>query len=700
MADLAQALEFWRNGKRSQAECEVTALLEALPRDAAALRFLAEIYGATDRNDQAIGLWRRLAAITPGDAGVLRQLAQALIAQRAFAEAIERLRVAIRLEPTNARAYNNLGLAQLRSGDAAGAAASLEHAVRITPTYALAHMNLGLAHRALNQIALARACFERALRLDPHLSSARSHLAELLLGSDESAARRERDRALESHAINLMTVGRHDEAIQVWDRLIDEDAQLDYLIAMRFHCRLHCCDWSDYEALRRRLQVEVMAGRRADLPFSFFVYCDSAAAQLECARLFVAARHPDRPAAAPAARAHPERAPVTVAKSARLRVAYVSSEFNEHATAYLIAGLLERHDRARFEIAALSYGQSDRSAMRTRIEASVERFFDISQRTDREVVELMRSLEVDLAVDLKGLSGGARTGIFAQRAAPVQINFLGYPGSTGAGYIDYVLADRHVIPEREQRYYSERVIYLPQCYQPNDPLRPLPRVASSRAELGLPDDGFVFCCFNNLYKISPATFRVWLGLLRRVAGSVLWLLGGTQTAMRNLRAVAAAGGIAPERICFAPHIPQAHHLARYLQADLFLDTTPCNAHTTASDALWMGVPVLTLTGQAFAGRVATSLLHAVGLPQLCTRTVDEYASEALRLATEPAELAKLKAHLENGRQGFALFDTSAYCGHIEAAYEEIWNRHLRGEAPRALAVNDPSERATHEEQHS
>jgi len=693
MTSLAHAVELWQRGERGQAEREVSAVLEALPADADALQFLAEIYGATNRNHQAVELWRRLSAIKPRDAAVLRQLAQTLITQGAPGDAIEWLRRAIELEPTNPRAYNNLGLAQLRSGDAAGAATSLEQAVRISPSYALAHMNLGMARRAMNRLAEARACYERALQLDPHLSTARNHLSELLGASDQAAARHERQRALESDAINLMTVSRYEDAIEVWTRLIEEGAQLDYLPGTRFHCQLQCCDWSHYEEMTQHLHAQVMRERRVDLPLSFVVHSSSAAAQLACARIFAADRYP-----AQATTPQPTQARVTVPGASRLRVAYLSADFREHATAYLIAGLLEHHDRSRFEVVALSYGPGEPSPMRARIAAATERFIDVSQRTDAEVVELMHGLGVQIAVDLKGFGGGARTGILAQRAAPVQINFLGYPGSMGADYFDYIVADRHVIPEPEQAYYSEKVIYLPQCYQPNDPLRPLPLVAPSRAALGLPEEGFVFCCFNNLYKITPATFRVWLDLLRRVAGSVLWLLGGTPTAMRNLHAAAAASGVAPERIRFAPHIAQAPHLARYRRADLFLDTTPCNAHTTASDALWMGVPVVTLTGRTFAARVATSLLHAVGLPQLCTRTLDEYAGAALHLATAPAELAQLKAHLDEGRRRFAPFDASAYCRHIETAYEEIWQRHLRGEPPRMLAIAQTSEPAANDEE--
>ena len=677
MADLAHATELWHRGERLEAEREIVALLRDSPDDPKALRSLAEIYAGSGRTGQSISLWRRLSRLCPTDAGVLRQLAQALLADRSIAPAIDVLRAAIALEPANARAYNNLGLAQLRGGDAAGAAASLEQAVAVDPSYALGYMNLGLARRTLGQLAGARASFERAVQLDSHLSQARAHLSDLLRATDASAARRERDRALESHAINLMTVRRHDEAIAIWTQLMESGAQIPYLEGTRFHCRLHSCDWPQYEETASRLQADVFGGGRADLPFSFFVHSHSAKAQLECARTFIADRHPPAPGRGPAA---------PPSSSGRIKVAYLSFDFQEHATAYLIAGLFECHDRARFEVIALSYGQDDQSKMRARIEHSVERFVDVSRLTDREVADWLRSRGVHIAVDLKGFTGGARTGIFALRAAPLQINYLGYPGTMGADYFDYIIADPYVIPGQDQIHYAEKVVYLPQCYQPNDAKRPLPTQVQTRGECGLAESGFVFCCFNNLYKITPPVFEAWMGLLRDVEGSLLWLLEGTPAAMRNLHRRASALGIEPERLVFAPHIPLALHLARYRHADLFLDTSPCNAHTTASDALWMGVPVLTLTGATFAGRVATSLLHAVSLPELCTTTLADYVAKAARLARMPSELRALKAHLERGRSTFPLFDTAGYCRRLEAAYEQVWARHVRSELPSTLMI--------------
>jgi protein O-GlcNAc transferase len=688
MGELSRALSLWHAGKHLDAEHAVREVLRVTPNDSSALRSLAEICGALGRGTECVGLWRRIVELSPGDSGALRHLAQALLAVNALREAIDALRASIALEPGNSRAHNNLGLALLRDGDAAGAAASLGTAVKLDPSYALAHMNLGLAQQQLNDFTAACSNLRRALDLDPHLSSARLQLSALLSRTDAVAARRERDRALESHAINLMTVRRYDEAIAAWSQLIDTGADIPRLAGMRFHCRLQICDWSHYDTTKAELEAEMRRGRCSDLPFSFFVYSGSAAEQLQCARSYAAELFPAAPPK--------HRWTLGAGKSnpGPIRIAYVSFDFHEHATAYLIAGLLEEHDRERFEITALSYGQNDGSAMRTRLEAAVDRFIDVSLLSDSEIADLMLGLGIQIAVDLKGFTGGARTGVFALRPAPLQINFLGYPGTLGADYYDYIVADRHVIPEGEEVHYSEQCIYMPDCYQPNDSKRPVPSEAPDRTQLGLPSSGFVFCSFNNLYKLTPLVFELWLRLLRQVPGSVLWLLEGSPAARDNLIRTAATSGVDPQRIIFAPHVPLAQHLARYRHADLFLDTTPCNAHTTASDALWMGVPVVTMTGRTFAGRVATSLLHAAGLSHLCTSNSADYEAKALQLATNPASLAAVKASLECGRSTCSLFDTQAYCRHLEAAYEHIWLRHSRGCDPAPLDLRRDLRRPT------
>jgi predicted O-linked N-acetylglucosamine transferase (SPINDLY family) len=367
-------------------------------------------------------------------------------------------------------------------------------------------------------------------------------------------------------------------------------------------------------------------------------------------------------------------------------VAYVSADFYNHPLSYLAAGLFEKHDRSRFEISAIYFGPDQRDEMRERLERSVERFVDVRTSSDREVAELLKGLEIEIAVDLKALTEDCRPGILASRPAPLQVNYLGYPGTMAAPYIDYLIADAHVIPEAERACYAERIVYLPDAYQVNDSARLVAESTPQRAEVDLPQAGFVFCCFNNNYKISPAIFDLWMRLLQKVDGSVLWLVADNATALRNLRREAERRQVAPERLVFAERAKVDEYRARYRLADLFLDTLPYNAHTTASDALWVGLPVLTCTGHTFAGRVGGSLLAAAGLPELVTETLEEYEALALKLATTPAMLADLKARLMRNRDTCALFDTDRFRRHIESAYVTMWTRYQRGEPPQDFAV--------------
>ena len=366
----------------------------------------------------------------------------------------------------------------------------------------------------------------------------------------------------------------------------------------------------------------------------------SAAAQLACARTFVADRFPA--AATPLWRGERYR-------HDRIRVAYLSADFHEHATAHLIAGLFEMHDAARFELTAVSFGPETGDPMRERLRRAFPHFVDVRDRSDRDVAAMLRESEIDIAVDLKGFTANSRTGILALRPAPVQVNYLGYPGTMGAPYIDYIIADRHVIPPDHDIHYTEKVVRLPDAYQVNDATRRIAEPAPTRAEAGLPEAGFVFCCFNSNYKITPEIFAVWMRLLERVPGSVLWLLEGNPLASENLRAEAKRRGVAPDRLIFAPTLPADLHLARHRLADLFLDTRPVNAHTTASDALWAGLPLVTCVDDAFAGRVAASLLHAVGLPELVARDLEQYEAIALRVATTSSLRSELRARLAQNR---------------------------------------------------
>jgi len=673
-----RVIELWRLGKKADAEQLVAKLIAAKPDDPAVLGICADLHLACARSAEAIQVLRRLAALVPTDAAVRRRLGTALIDAGAPAAAIPHLKDATLLEPSNARGFLNLGLALLRVGDAAAAVSSLETAVGLNDRNAISHFNLGMAYKSAQRPGDARRCLERAIEIDPHFALARAELGALLRIGDAAAADAEENRALESFATNLMTARRYEEAVAVFTQLLARDPNYRYAAGTRFHCQLHVCDWSQYAESVRSLDLEVRAGKPADLPFSYFVYSDSAEAQSTCSRTYIAEEHPARPRPTGSRRARDAASPITVA--------YLSLDFYQHATSHLIAGLLEAHDRARFRVIAMSYGPDDNSAVRARLIRAVDEFIDVSNRSDDAVAELLEARSVDVAVDLKGLTGGARTGIFARRGAPVQINFLGYPGTMGAEYIDYLIADRIVVPAHARAHYAEQIVEMPHCYQPNDRRRPLPRMAEPRSAYGLPDGGFVLCAFNNVYKITPAVFAAWMELLRSIDGAVLWLAEGPAGAAARLRAAAEQSSVNADRLVFAPNMPLAEHLARYLHADLFLDTYPCNAHTTASDALWMGVPIVTRTGDAFASRVATSLLHTVGLPQLCVSSQEEYVACARRLAHDPVELARLHAHLEEVRANCPLFDTERYCRHLEHAYAVLVARHELGERPAPLQV--------------
>ena len=568
------------------------------------------------------------------------------------------------------------------------ALASYERALALKPDHVAALNNRGNVLSALRRAQEALASFDRAIALRPDFADAHSNRADALLAlqrPDEALASADRALALKPgfvEAINsrgnaLRGQKRYDEAARAFAQLAGSGPRFDHALGDLVDCELRSCDWALVAAHAAQVTAAVADGRRAALPWIFLGVSGSAAAQLACARTFVADRFPA--AATPLWRGERYR-------HDRIRVAYLSADFHEHATAHLIAGLFEAHDATRFELTAMSFGPDMNDPMRERLRRAFPRFLDVRDRSDRDVASMLHESEIDIAVDLKGFTANSRTGIFALRAAPLQVNYLGYPGTMGAPYIDYIIADRHVIPPDHDVHYAERVVRLPGAYQVNDARRRIAETAPTRAGAGLPESGFVFCCFNSNYKITPEIFAIWMRLLDRVPGSVLWLLEGNALASENLRREARRCGVAPERLIFAPTLPADQHLARHRLADLFLDTRPVNAHTTASDALWTGLPLVTCTDDAFAGRVAASLLHAVGLPELVAHDSERYEAIALQVATTPSLLAELRTRLARNPTTHPLFDTDRYRRHLEAAYTTMWEHWQSGLAPASFDV--------------
>ena len=472
---------------------------------------------------------------------------------------------------------------------------------------------------------------------------------------------------------------RYDAALADWNKALALNPDQPGVAAACLRVRMHHCDWAGFEAACESARASV---RSAGLvaPFMFVAIPSTPSEQLRCARTWVAGNF--RPVGT--AVTHGERR-----DHGRVRIAYLSADFHQHATARLMAGVFEQHDRSRFEVTAVSVGPNDHSAMRRRIEAAFERFVDTRTHGDDQIADLIRALNVDILIDLKGYTQDARTGVLAGRPAPIQVNYLGFPGTIGAGFIDYIIADRDVIPEHEFDCYAEKVVWLPDSYQANDCNRAVTNATPLRADHGLPQAAFVFCCFNDNYKITPAVFSCWMRILRAVPNSVLWLFEENAIAADNLRREAAARGVAPDRLVFARSLPNDGHLARHRCADLFLDTLPYAAHTTASDALWTGLPVLTCLGETFAGRVGASLLNAIQLPELITTTAEGYEKLAIELAGDPARLADIRARLARHRLTTPLFDTAGLTRHLEAAYLAMMERLHAGLPPEHIAVKRP-----------
>ena len=643
-------------GQAAAALATLEAALAAAPDHAAAAANLAATLLDLGRIEEALGAARRAVAADPGLAEAHFNLGRALCLRGERDAALTSLRQATILKPQHADAQALLGQELLQEGKCPEAIGHLERALAAKPGLADAHVLLGCALFRVERSQEALGCFSRALEIDP--CHTRAHL-------------------LSSWAHEMLN--QYPQALASCERAAQLAPGDPEILSTVLNCCIRTFAWQRAAEVMQRIR-ELPGGLAATNPFVLLGASDDPAEQLEASRgwggRMMLGREP-----LPGLRSydHP-----------RIRIAYLSRDFYNHATSLLAAELFELHDRAAFEIVGVSYGPDDGSAVRARIAAACDEFLDVRLSSDREIARALREREIDIAVDLKGYTSWARTEILAYRPAPIQVSFLGYPGTMGVGLVDYLIADRCVIPEEERRYYSESIVYLPDCYQVNDRQRPLQTGAPRRSELGLPDERFVFACFNNAWKISAPVFAVWMRLLQAVPGSVLWLLDAGPWACERLRSEAHARGVAPERLVFCPRVSFALHLARQRLADLFLDTTPVNAHTTASDALWMGLPVVSCAGRSFAARVAASLLHAAGLGELATGSLEEYEQLALSLARDRTRLAALRAHLERKRLAVPLFDTPAYCRHLEAAYRRMCAQQRAGLAAQTFSI----ERAT------
>ena len=636
----------------------------------------------------------------------LAQLAQAIALREDFADAycvrglalralkqprdaLASLDKALALRRDFPEALSNRGLVLRELGELQLACDSYDRAVALKPDFAEPFYNRGLLLKELRQFDAALASYDRAIELKADYAEAYCDRGNLLRELDQpDAALASYDRAIaiksdfaDAYAYRgnlLRTLTQYEAAVQSYDAALAHGAGAKWVRGMRLHAKMHIASWDDLDAELARLTASVVRAEVALPPFCVMALSDSTALQRRAAENWVCEEcAPDD-----------SLGRIDVRKrQQKIRVGYFSADFRSHPVAMLMAPVFEAHDRTRFEVSGFSFGPDSGDPLRPRLVRAFDRFIDVRDRSDLEISQLARELEIDIAVDLGGFTAGGRPGIFALRAAPIQVNYLGYPGTLSAPYIDYIIADEVVIPRAARPCYSEKVAYLPHCCLPGGDRPAIAAGVQRRADCGLPPDGFVFCCFNGHHKITPGTFDSWMRVLHAIEGSVLWLKAGGAAAVRNLRQEAARRGVAPERIVFAEPLHELEdHLARHRLADLFLDTLPYNAHTTAADALWAGLPVLTCAGEAFAARVGASLLRAVELPELITTTRAHYEALAVELARDTQRLAGIRQRLAAQRTTLPLFNVALFTGGLESAYIQMYQRHQTGSPPEHIHV--------------
>ena len=645
----------YQRGNHEAAARHIRAALEYNDREPLACNNLGLVYKEQNRLDEALACFDKALDQDPANALAYNNRGLVLIALHRFDDAVRDFTQAARLKSDIPEVFSNLAKVLFEQKHYAEALAACNKAIALNPALAAAYAIRGSALSELERYDEAFASWSQAIALKPDF-------AEVYFNRGST----------------LHNLGRYEEASASHDRAIAIKPELPYLRGDWLHDRMRCCNWADFEAACTMIVTAIDRGDRVSSPFMLLSIPATPAQCQRCARIFVGDQFPPNPVSTWRGERYAHE---------RIRIGYVSADYRDHPTSHLIAEFIERHDRSLFEAIGIYVGPPVADAWRTRMEVGFDQFFDVRTSSDEEISALIRSLEIDIAVDLMGHTAFGRPGVFARRPAPVQVNYLGYPGTMGAPYIDYLIADPILIPPECRQFYDEKIAYVPNSYQVNDSTKRIADRPMCRAEVDLPEDGFVFCCFNKSFKITPDAFDIWMRLLRKVPVSVLWLMDSNTAANANLRREAERRGISPDRLVFAPRMALAEHLARHRCADLFLDTFHYNGHTTASDALWAGLPVLTCLGETFAGRVAASLLNAIGLPELITRSRAEYEALALELAMQPDHLAALRRKLAENRKTQPLFDTALSTRHIEMAYRRMHTLHHAGLPPDHIVVS-------------
>ena len=642
---LQQAIQAFQGGNFDSADSILKRVLQVDSKNLPALHILGLIKASQSNYREAADYLARAARIHPNDASIQYNLAKALSDSGNDKDALAHHKKAVALAPNNPEAWLSYGKTASNLGRYDDALVWYGKALNLKPDYAEALINKGATLKELKRYEEAIAFAEQALVINPNLAEA---------WANKGAA--------------LKDLTRYEEAIVHYDKALSLKFDIDWVWGDLLYTKMKICDWAGLKESLEGISKKVMANEKVSQALSLLALSDDALLHKKCSAIFAQAKYPANPTLGFIPK---------LSKKEKIRIAYFSPDFRNHPVSLLTAELFEVHDRDRFEVFAFSLQKApigDETNLRLR--KGFDRFIDVDEMSDQEIAQFARELEIDIAIDLAGPTQYSRTGIFSYRAAPIQVNWLGYPGTIGADFIDYIVADKIIIPEPHQQFYAEKIVYLPNTYMVDDSKRTASTRVFTREEFGLPKNAFVFCCFNNDYKFNPQVLDSWSRILLTAKNSVIWISENNEYFRSNIVAEFESRGIDHDRIIFAQRVEMmADHLSRYALADLFLDTHPYNAHTTALDSLKAGVPVLTLMGQSFASRVAASLLNAIGLPELITNTQEEYEALAIDLAMNPQKLTDIKLKLAKNRLTAPLFDTPLFTKNLEAAYIEMNRRY-------------------------
>jgi len=721
---LQDAIQNFKKNNFVDAKILLLKVLDIEPQNFDALNIIGVIHGIESNHIEAINFFKKAQKIRPDNNHINFNLAKAFSEVGNDLEAIKYYEIAIRLDKNHLKSRLNFANSLYQLERYEEALLNYDQALKLKPDYAEAYYNKGNIFRNFKRYDEALYNYDQALKLKPDYFEVYNNKAltlNYLKRYDEALSHYDRALKLKpdfAEAYNnkgniFFNLKRYDEALSHYDwalklkpdfaeayndkgnSLIElkryEEALFNYYQAIKLkpdyeylsgtilHTKMFMCNWQNFKVNVKSLSLQINENKKSSLCLPVLALTDSPLIQRKSSEIWINDKYPFNSLFGPIFKSRHRD---------KIKIGYYSPDFREHPVANVLAELLELHDKNQFELFGFYFGPPDSSKIHKRVSSAFNQFIDVGLKSDKEITLMSREIGIDIAVDLAGFTGLARTDIFSYRAAPIQVNYLGYSGTTGAEYIDYIIADPIIIPTESQQYYSEKVVYLPNSYLVYDTQRSMPDRAFTKDDLGLPKNSFVFCCFNNNYKITPNTFDGWVRILKAVKGSVLWLLEDNPIAVSNLRKEAQFRGLDPNRLVFAKRMDPSEYLARNYVADLFIDTFPYNAHTTATDALWAGLPILTRMGESFASRVAASLLNAIELPELIATTQEQYEAKAIELATNPEKLKAIKYKLERNRLTTALFDTPRFIKHIQAAYKQMYERYQADLRPSNIYIKN------------